>query len=303
MERKGKPKERKSIFIQILKIIKTILKMIIATTFVFCAPFILPIILKLLIKNNIFENVDEFNAIANSFYNNYTVVYIVITILILLWFFYKWEDVKKLVKSIHFSVKHGDTSVDAEAMLNNQLEENKNKIEITHDMQKVPGSDDSNNAAKILKEANTSKKNDILEERNKNNTKKENYIINQNINLMEKSYIDKINVKSLELENRNLRYYAAYNIIDNETKEVLLEMYENKYIQLDEFRKKIVKQDYKENDNKSINITESLKLAFSRFETIYRSLKFLNIVEPSEDNKIIQLTSDGKRFVEEYLKK
>ena len=65
MEKKDEQKNKESIFIQILKILKTILKMIIATTFVFCTPFILPVILKILIQSKIFENIEEFNAIAN----------------------------------------------------------------------------------------------------------------------------------------------------------------------------------------------------------------------------------------------
>lgn len=305
MEKKDEQKNKESVFIQILKIIKTILKMIIATTFVFCTPFILPVILKILIQSKIFENVEEFNAIANSFYNNYTIVYIVITILILLWFFYKWEDVKKIIKSIHLSIKHGDTSLDAEAILNDELEENKNKIEITHDMQKVPGSDDSNSAAKILKETDTSKKNHIdvilLNESIKESSNINRKLMMEKLNIKQNE--ENLNIRQLEEENRNLRYYAAYNIINNATKEVLLEMYDKKYIELDDFRIKIINQDYKEQDYTTKNITEALKLAYSRFETIYRSLKFLNIVEPSEDNKIIQLTSDGKMFVKEYLKK
>lgn len=36
-------------------------------------------------------------------------------------------------------------------------------------------------------------------------------------------------------------------------------------------------------------------------ETIFNGLKFLNIIEPSENNSEIMLTNEGKKFVEEYI--
>ena len=39
----------------------------------------------------------------------------------------------------------------------------------------------------------------------------------------------------------------------------------------------------------------------NKYETILNGLKFLNIIVPSENDNELQLTSDGKKFVEEYI--
>ena len=112
------------------------------------------------------------------------------------------------------------------------------------------------------------------------------------------------NKKELEEENSRLRDFAAYNMINTEAKSLLHIIYNEKYIDTDKFKSKII-QGYKKRNKKNIKFTkkEIDKIARNKYDAIFDGLKFLNIIEPSEDDKTIKLTQDGKKFVEKYIEK
>lgn len=261
----------------IYKKIITIIKMIIAMAIVFFTPFVLPIILKLLINNKVFQNIEEFNTIANSFYNFFPVIYIIITIIILLWFFYKGNAIKEFLESHDVLFNFGDKSISAKKHVEEEIKESNKKIKIIDDIKTDSKADDSKIA---------------IEEAQKllfSNNKKDNNCI-------------KCDVSQLEKENRNLRYYAAYNIINAETKKILNKIYNTRYISANEFKNRII-HEYININKKTIKLSKKdiYKIANSKCKTIYEGLKFLNIIEPSEDDKKIKLTMEGKKFVEEYI--
>ena len=112
------------------------------------------------------------------------------------------------------------------------------------------------------------------------------------------------NRDEIENENRNLRFFAAYNILNVETKSLLHSIYNEKYIKAYNFKSRII-QGYTRRNKKNIKFskTDINKIANSKYVTIYEGLKFLNIIEPSEDDKDIKLTTECKIFVEKYIEK
>ena len=90
------------------KVFISILKMIMAIFIVFIMPFILPILLKILLNLKIFGNINEFKEIIGLFGNTYILIYILIGIVILLWFFYNFDGVKKIVKNMNIAFTFGD---------------------------------------------------------------------------------------------------------------------------------------------------------------------------------------------------
>ena len=69
--------------------------------------------------------------------------------------------------------------------------------------------------------------------------------------------------------------------------------------------KKAIEKINKKRNKKNIKLARQdiNKIAQNKYDTIYDGLKFLNIIEPSEDDTIIKLTKEGKEFVEKYIEK
>lgn len=112
---------------------------------------------------------------------------------------------------------------------------------------------------------------------------------------------DNLNLKN---ENSDLRFFAAYNIINADVKSLLHIIYNEKFIEMDKFKSKII-QGFKSRNKNNIKMNRKTmnKYAKNKYDTIYKGLKFLNIIEPSEDDKEIRLTKEGKEFVKKYIEK
>ncbi len=259
------------------KIIKPLLKMIVTTLLVFITPFVLPLLLKIFIWTKCFENIDEFEKIIKIFYNMYPILYIILTIILLLWFFHKWDSIKMFFANRDWFVKVGDKEVSAK-----RLQEAIEKKEVNQ---------------KIIRETIKEVENkEVMEE-----AKKELGLIKK---ASTNNKCEKCNKREIENENDNLRYFAAYNLINVDAKGVLHTIYNENYIEKDKF-KNIIIEGYKKRNEKNIKFKRKdiNKIADSKYETIYDGLKFLNIIEPSENDNEIKLTKTGKKFVKNYIEK
>ena len=257
----------------------SVLKMMIVILIIFIIPFLLPLILKLFLKINVFVDVSEFKDIANIFNNMYIFIYILLGIGILLWFFHEWSTIKEIIKNMNFSFTFGNNKISAEHVREEMDNINQQKEFIN----------------KISKEVNNDSENTINEAKlllgidKRNNTKKE---------------CKECNKGELEEEISKLRDFATYNMINTEAKSLLHIIYNEKYIDTDKFKSRII-QGYKKRNKKNVKFTKTEidKIARNKYDTIFEGLKFLNIIEPSEDDKTIKLTQEGKKFVEKYIEK
>lgn len=260
----------------------SILKMIITTILIFMTPFILPLFLKVFLNFGWFSNIEEFTMITQLFYNIYPLIYIVITLTLLLWFFHKWKDIKEFFNNHDLFFGFGDKTFSAKLKVDEALKESDSKKEFIN----------------VIKEENKTIDNESIK-----NVKDE---IKQQLGIIKlpnKAYECKeCNKKELEDENNKLRYFAAYNMINIETKSLLHIIYNENYVNTDKFRNQII-QGYKRRNKRNIKFTNKdlSNIANSKYETIFEGLKFLNIIEPSEDDKIIKLTQEGKDFVKKYI--
>ncbi len=257
----------------------SILKMIITISLVSITPFLLPLLLKLFLSWKLFEDVEEFTNIIKLFYNVYPIIYIIITLCLMLWFFHKWEDIKNFFsnRDLSFGFKSGTISA---KIKENVIQESTNKKDFVN----------------TIKENKTLNVSNIQEEA-KNKLGLAQAELEKN-----KQLCSECNKKALEEENSKLRNFAAYNIIDFETEEMLHIIYNENYINTSDFKRKIV-QGYKSRyiRNTKFSNTDLNKIANNKYETVLEGLRFLNIIEPSEDDKIIKLTNEGKKFVEKYI--
>lgn len=263
-----------------LKTICSILKMLLAIIVIFLIPFILPIIFKILVNMKIFTNIEEFETIVNALNNMYTIVYVAIGIVMLLWFFHKWADIKEIIKNMRFSLKFGDKSFSAERIVNEELKNTNEQKDFINKLSQENKTSDSEITMKEIKE-------------------KLGLTTNQH-----KAKCKECNKDELQEENVKLRNFAAYNMLNSEARSLLHVIYYEKYIETDKFKSRII-QGYKRRNKKNIKFSKNdiNKIAQNKYDTIYYGLKFLNIIEPSEDDKTLKLTQDGKRFVEKYIEK
>lgn len=263
-----------------LKMVGTVLKIIAIILVVFSLPFVIPIILKLLLNHGIFSSLEEIKEIIDIFNNKYTVIYICMGIVLIAIYFHKLDGFKELLKGMKLKVEHGDNSLSAELAKAEVHESEKEKETVT----KLIDSDKDLDTTMFNKEVRQAL--GIQENKGK---------------ITKCSECDKTEI---EKENVKLRNFAAYNMLNRDAKIALHVIYNENYMNKEEFKNQIIKG-YKRRNKKNIKLAKQdiNKIAQNKSDTIFDGLKFLNIIEPSEDDTIIKLTKEGKKFVEKYIEK
>lgn len=267
-----------------MKIIWAILKMIFTMLIIFVIPFVLPIMFKILVKLGIFINIEEFEKIIGIFNNIYTLIYIGAGVIILFYFFHGWDNfkltVKDILKGLKGSLQFGDKTISFETAKEEikDIKEQRQFIDMLSNENKTADSENSMSEMKQLLGIS------------KNNGK--------NIKC------DECNKNEIQEENMKLRNFATYNMLNKEARDLLHIIYCEKYIPINQFRSRII-QGYKRRNKRNVKIAKKDidKIARNKYNTIYEGLKFLNIIEPSEDDETIKLTQEGKKFVEKYIEK
>lgn len=261
----------KKTIISILKIIPTFL-------LIFLTPFILPLLLKFFLWKEWFKDIEEFEKIIRMFYSIYPLLYVSITAILLLWFFHKWDNIKNFFINRDLSFKVGNNEITSKKV---QEVIEKNEISKKIIQENIKDLDNT----EIINEA-----------------KKEFGLVSNTKTTV--CDCEKCNKKDVEKENDNLRFFAAYNLINMETKGILHSIYNENFMETEKF-KKIIIDGYKKRNQRNIKFKRKdiNKIADNKYETIYDGLKFLNIIEPSENDSEIKLTATGKKFVEKYIEK
>ena len=256
--------------------------MITAVIFIFILPFMLPLLLKVFINWKIFEDIEEFKSIIGIFNNIYPIIYILIGIVILLWFFHKWEDIKEFFSNMDYDVDWKEKKFSAKHRVREELAEIDKNQEFIQQM---------NNEDKSI---------DI--DATQQEIKLKLGIISENSENSHQLKCKDCNFEELKEENSKLRNFATYNMINKDTKTLLHIIYYDKYIETKKFKERIIRG-YKKRNRRNVKIShrDINEIAERRYQTIYEGLKFLNIIEPSEDDKEIKLTNEGKKFVEKYI--
>ena len=276
--------------------VKHILFAILILFVAFFTILILPVMSKVLVNYNVFSSLDEIKTYIALYNNKYTVIFSIFGLLILLFIFGDREKIVETIGKFSFSVKHGDTSLsiskDSDAI--KDVESRKMLTEALLDKSKenVKSNENDNSKNSIQKIKS------ILDINNNKDSKKKNG--NKQKDTIEDEY--KRTNEKLQEENDTLRFYATYNIVNKKTKELLTQIYYEKYIESYKFKELIIKS-YQKNNRNNKNISRNnLKIyANDKCETIFNALNYLNIIDLSEDNKEIRLTEKGKKFVDEYI--
>ena len=266
-----------------MKTIGAILKMILTILIIFSIPFVLPLMFKILVKIGAFINIDELKNIMDAFNNIYTFIYIGIGITVLFGFFHGWDNFKTTIKGLLRGLK-GSFEIEGKKFsfetAKEEIEDSDAQKDFIKKLNQENKSLDSENTMEEIKE----KLGIIPKQKNKECTE--------------------CNKNELQEENIKLRNFAAYNMLNKEARSLLHVIYNEKYIESDTFKSRII-QGYKKRNKKNIKIAKKdiNKIAQNKYDAIYEGLKFLNIIEPSEDDKTIKLTKEGKKFVEKYIEK
>lgn len=267
-----------------LKILGAILKITVTILLVFSLPFLIPIMFKVFMHFGVFNDINEIKDIFSVFNNKYTLIYICIGAGLILFYFHKWEGLKNtlvgFMKGLKASYSHGDKTISLETAKEemNDIKEHKEfMIELIGDNKTL---DSKNSIEEMQQKLGITKKG------------------------TEKNKCIECNKSEIQAENIKLRNFATYNMLNKEAKDLLHIIYCEKYMPINQFRSRII-QGYKKRNRKNVKIAKKDidKIAKNKYNTIYDGLKFLNIIEPSEDDETIKLTQEGKKFVEKYIEK
>ena len=182
--------------------ILNVLKMIITFILIFITPFILPLLLKVFLNWHWFESIDEFSNIIKIFYSVYPVIYSLIMLLLLLWFFHKWEDIKEFLNNHDWSLGFKNGSISSKVK-DEVLEESNSKKEFINEIKEKRKIDNESIQQEIKEQLGITPKN--------NKTSK----------------CIECDKEELKEENIKLRHFAAYNIINVDTRSVLHIIYKN----------------------------------------------------------------------------
>lgn len=249
----------------------------------FSIPFILPLLLKFFLKIRWFENVEEFKNLMSVFSNKYVIIFLVLGIIIFLGCIGKLgEYLNKFISKIKkIGYENGDTKVFAEMI--QEVKESEAKKNFSEKLEKADNSSDERRGILEILKKYSNRQMHIL-------------------NMPESTKCSECEHKKVEEENKKIRNFAAYNIINHRVKMLLRTIYQNDYIETEQFRNEVISDYKKRNKNKIRYTNKGLdELASNKCDTMYNGLKFLNIIEPSEDNKTINLTAEGKMFVKNYI--
>ena len=270
---------------------KQIIYILLILTIIFSVILILPAISKILINFKLFESFDELNSYISIYNNKYSIMFIVMGIIIMIFIFGDKEKIIEMLGQFSFMIKHGDTSVSITKADEFKDTESKKKLtEALYDESKenLKKEENENSKESIQKIKSIL---DLSNSKNKSKKKKKNEI----------DETKKVN-ENLKDENDSLRFYATYNIINKKTKELLMQIYYEKCIEQSRFKEVLIKNFQKNNkNNRNISKNNLRKYANDKYETIFKGLNYLKIIDLSEDNNEIRLTEKGKKFVDEYI--
>lgn len=247
---------------------------------VILAVFSFPLFTRFLIHMHLYNNIEEFKIYLEIFLNPQFIWILAIILIGTIIVFLNKEHLTKWLNDRDLWARHKDTEVNIKRpdwvedafkkknfVDNFETEENLDTKIITSEVKKV--------------------------------------LVNQENKKINKNKGDKIEnkIKVLQDENNNLRFYAAYNIINKKTKELLNIIYCEKSIKQKDFKQRL-EYSYidKNRKNNNINKRDLKKYATNKYETILKGLLYLEIIELA-DNEIesIALTQYGKEFVEKYI--
>lgn len=224
-------------------------------------PFIYPIWGNCLISLNIIESVEQIQRYNDIF--KYFNIALMIMVFILLIYNSKIsvsDIIDKIASNFDFSYKKGDS-----------------EIQIKH-------------AEAIVKENFSKKAKEVKEEAREELINGETK--SQNINCKE------CKIEEVIAERESLRYFSAYQVTNKFSREILTHIKNNDKIQVEMFY-----DDIKEYYEKTIkNMGKSRKQDFieRKINELLYNLRYLNIIEYTEDDTYIILTKNGEEFVKGY---
>ena len=243
---------------------------------VILAVFSFPLFTRFLIHIHLYNNIEEFKMYLEVFLNPQFIWILAIILIGTIIVFLNKDNLTKWLNERDILAKHKDTEVKIKRP--DWVEDAYKKKNFVDNFEQEENLD-----TKII----TSEVKKVLVNQEKKN--KEDKMENK--------------IKLLESENSYLRFYAAYNIINKKTKELLNIMYCEKSIKQKDFKQRL-EHSYidKNRNNNNINKKDLKKYATNKYETILKGLLYLEIIELT-DNEIesIALTQYGKEFVEKYI--
>lgn len=226
-------------------------------------PFIYTITANVLIRCGIIESIEQLEK-CNQIFKNFNII-IIIAFAILIMYESKVsisDIINRISANFDFLYKKGDSEF--------QIKHIDNKI---HDYE-------INKMAKEIKE-------EAQEQIIKGDVKKNNNCDNCEIEINE-----------IISERESLRYFSAYQITNKYSRELLKTIKNNDRIEIETFKYNMV--EYYEKTIRNMGKKRKQEFIKKKIEELLYNLRYLNIIEYTEEGKFIILTQNGDEFVKGY---
>jgi len=227
----------------------------------FMLPFIYPILGNCLISLNVIENIEQIQMYNNIFkYFNMILIGIAFILVVYDSKISVSDIIDKITSNFDVSYKRGDS-----------------EIQIKH-------------SEVIAKEDVAQKIKAVKEEAREELVKGESKNLNTNC--------EECKIEEVMAERESLRYFSAYQVTNKFSRDVLIHIKNNEKIQVEIFYDTI--KEYYEKNIRNMRKSRKQEFIERKINELLYNLRYLNIIEYTEDDAYIILTRNGEEFVKGY---
>lgn len=248
---------------EILGKVEVVLTAIGCVFIVFMMPFIYTIVANILIRLGAIESIEQLEQ-CNKIFRNFNII-IIVSFAILIMYESKVsisDIINRISANFDFLYKKGDSEIQVR-----HIESNIHNYEI-------------NKMAKEIKE-------EAQEQIIKGDVKKSNDCDSCEIEINE-----------IINERESLRYFSAYQITNKFSRELLKTVKNNDKIEIEIFKDSMI--EYYEKTIRNMGKKRKQEFIAKKIEELLYNLRYLNIIEYTEEGKFIILTQNGAEFVKGY---
>lgn len=223
-------------------------------------PFIYPIIANILIRYNIIRDLEQIKEYINIF-SPYNLWLMIVSMIFLKHYFgiSFSEFIEKITTNVDLSLKKGESEIQLHIPLGTNKDINQ-----------------------IVKESKEVAREEILEGKDICNPK-----------------CDECELKNIVEEKESLRFFSAYQVTNQFSRELLKKIIDNDKIELNKFIQSL--DEYYKKTIRNMGKRKKEEFIERKINELLSNLRYLDLIEYTEDDQYIILTQKGIEFVKGYM--
>ena len=261
MQKQNETKEKNSKTKLLYNFIKLVVFIVGCVVIIFMFPFIYPILGNCLIALGVIESIEQIQSYI-SIFKYFDIMLVVIAVILIIYSsnIKVGDIIDKIISKFCVTYKKGDSEI--------QIRQTETVIK--------------ENMAKIAKEVKEEAHDELIKGENHNN----------NINCKE------CKINDIMIERESLRYFSAYQVTNKSSRDILIYVKNEEKMKIKIFEEYM--KEYYENSIRNMGKKRKQEFIERKINELLYNLRYLNIIEYTEDDEYIILTQNGKEFVRRY---